>query len=189
MRRRRLVEGRKFAVDRVEVPVPGGGTVERELVVHPGAVAILPVLDDGRFVLIRNRRFAVGRTLLEVPAGTLEPGEDPGACASRELAEETGYRARRLAPLLAFHTSPGFCDEVMFAYLATGLTPGDAALEEGEDIEVTLLAPADAFELARTGGITDGKTLTVLHHHRAFGAVERLVFGDRVLCARDLDRS
>lgn len=160
--RTRLLEGEKFAVDRVAVPTRGGGHTMRELVVHPGAVAVLPVLPDGRIVLIRNRRFAVGRRLWEVPAGTLEAGEEPAAGAARELEEESGYRAGRLRPLGAFFTTPGFCDERMHVFVADELTATAQALEDAEDIEVHSVTPSELDRMIAAGEVEDGKTLAVL---------------------------
>lgn len=162
----RIFTGVKFAVDLVHVQTRGGRSVQRELVVHPGAVVILGILDDGRMVLIRNRRFAVGQTLLELPAGTLEPGEDPAVCAGRELIEETGYEASRIQPLCRFFTSPGICTEEMHAFVATGLRHVGQALEETEQIIVVPTPPEEVLAMIHRNEIRDGKTIaTVLHHH------------------------
>src|SRR5437867_5841802 len=131
-----LHRGRKFDLEMVELPGPGGRTLKREVVRHPGAVVILPILDPGRLVLIRNQRPALGKEIWELPAGTLDPGEAPEACAKRELIEETGYKAASLTPLGRFYTSPGFSDELMFAYAAAGLTHVGQALEEDEHLTV-----------------------------------------------------
>src|SRR3954467_14863923 len=125
----------------------------REVCVHPGAVVILPFVDAEHILLIRNRRYAVGQTLVELPAGTLERSEDPMNCAGRELIEETGYIAGRLKPLGDFFTSPGILSEKMYAFAAYDLTRAQqgAALEEGEEIE---LAPAnldEAIDMIRYG--------------------------------------
>ncbi len=161
--RARLLTGKKFAVDRVRVQARGGGLVEREIVVHPGAVVVLPVRADGRVVMLRNHRFAVAETLWELPAGTLEPGEDPQLCAARELEEETGYTSARVEPLHQFFTTPGICTERMHAYLAHDARPaGQQALGETERIEVELLTPAQLDELLARGEIKDGKTLVTL---------------------------
>lgn len=159
--RERLLTGTRISVDRVTVDTPSG-PVAREVVVHPGAVVVLPVLLDGRVVLIRNRRVAVGETLLELPAGTLNAGEDPAACALRELAEETGYRAERLEPLLRFYPSPGVLDEVMHGFLATGLRAGAQDLDAGEEIAVAPMTPEALDDALRSGAIRDGKTLALL---------------------------
>ncbi len=118
--RRLIHKGRKFDFEMVNVRLPSGRSVEREVVRHPGAVVIIPVLDDHRVALIRNYRIALGMTVFECPAGTLEPPEPPETCASRELIEETGFRAATLIPLGWFYTTPGLTDEKMYAFVARG---------------------------------------------------------------------
>ena len=142
----------------------------REVVVHPGAVVILPILPDGRVVLISNYRYAVGKILIELPAGTLEKNENPMNCAGRELLEETGYLAGKMKPLGTFFTSPGILSEKMYVFAAYDLEQGQAAPEEGEQIELRPTAFADAIEMIRTGEIQDGKTIaTLLMYERFFG--------------------
>jgi len=139
----------------------------REVVAHPGAVVVLPLTDDGQVILIRNRRYAVGQVLLELPAGTLEKHEDPINCAGRELLEETGYLAGRLNALGSFFTSPGILSEKMYAYAAYDLQKREEALEEGEEIEVVPTGWDEAIEMIRLGQIQDGKTIaTVLMYDR-----------------------
>lgn len=163
-----LYEGRRFRVERVVQVTPDGTGHEREVIRHPGAVAVLPLLDDGRVCLIRNYRVAVDQTLYELPAGTLEPGEDPHETARRELAEETGYRAAAMEKLAEFYTTPGVLDEVMHLYLATGLTPGPTRLESGEDIQTWVVRWDEALAMARDGRIRDGKTLVGLLFYETF---------------------
>jgi len=134
----------------------------REVIVHPGAVLVMGFLDDGSVVLIRNRRYAVNEVLIELPAGTLEKGEDPMICAGRELLEETGYFAGRIKPLLTFYTSPGILSERMYVFAAYDLQKQSAALEEGEDIEVLPTPWNDAITMATDGRIQDGKTIATL---------------------------
>jgi ADP-ribose pyrophosphatase len=157
-----LCKGRKFDFERVVYAAPDGGRIEREVVRHPGAVVIVPVLDDGRIVLIRNRRYAVGTTLWELPAGTLEAGEDPAHCAARELTEETGFRARTIDPLGSFYTTPGLTDELMHAFCARGLTEVGQALEPGEEIEVHPVPRADAIRMLDDGDLMDAKSMLAL---------------------------
>jgi len=126
------------------------------------------VLDDGRIVLIHNYRVAAAAELLEVPAGTLDPGEAPAACAARELTEETGYRAATLTPLLAFYSSPGMMTERMHLFLATGLTPGPTAHEAGEQIRVITLPLSEALAAIPAGRIVDGKTIVALLYYDRF---------------------
>lgn len=163
-----LLTAKKFKVERREYVIPGVGAVRREMVVHPGAVLILPMLAPDRVVMIHNYRFSVGCELLELPAGTLEPGEDPAICAGRELEEETGYVGGRIEPLGRFYTSPGFTNELMYAFVATELTATAPRPEATEQIRVTTLPLADAMAATIDGRIVDGKTIAALHlyHYR-----------------------
>jgi len=165
-----LLETRRFTVRRLEYNVPGQGLVRRELVVHPGAVTILPLLDPQTVVMIRNYRFAVGAELLELPAGTLEPPEPPVECAARELEEETGYKAAHFERLCEFYTTPGFTDERMHVFVATGLTPAKQRLEATEQIRVEIVPLRDALEATTDGRIVDAKTIASLQiYHYRFG--------------------
>jgi len=157
-----LLTTSKFRVVRESVQTPGGKTKTREIVRHPGACVIVPILDDGRVCLIRNWRVAVNQTLIELPAGTLEPPEPPEKTADRELIEETGYRAKKIEFLHAFFLSPGILDEKMRLYLATGLTEGAAAREEGEEIENWLVPWNQAIDMIFRGEIKDAKTIVGL---------------------------
>ncbi len=168
--RRRIYDGVKIRLEELDMVAPDGRLVKRELVVHPGAVVVLPILDDGRVVLIRNERFAVNENLIELPAGTLEPGEDPALCAARELIEETGYEAAKLRKLSQFWTMPGVCNELMHAFVATGLRHVGQALEATEQITVELVTMDDALAMVRRGEIHDAKTIATLLHHRLFCA-------------------
>ena len=163
-----LFKGKRFNVERVVQTTPDGIEHVREIVRHPGAVTLLPILDDGRICLIENYRAAVERSLVELPAGTLEPGEDPAVTAHRELAEETGYRAERIELLATFYMSPGILDERMYLYLATGLTLGTTALEPGEEIRPLPTSRQEALEMARDGRIQDAKTLVGLLYYETF---------------------
>jgi ADP-ribose pyrophosphatase len=157
-----LLTTSKFRVVRETVPAPSGKTKTREIVRHPGACVIVPLLDDGRVCLIRNWRVAVNQTLIELPAGTLEPPEPPHVTAERELIEETGYRAKKIEFLHAFFLSPGILDEKMHLYLATGLTAGETAREEGEEIENWLIPFDEAVALIFRCEIQDAKTIVGL---------------------------
>ncbi len=154
--------GAKFEFRRVGVAMPDGRVVSRDLVHTLGACVVLPVLDDGSIVLIRNRRFAVGEELWELCAGMIEPDEAPAVCAERELIEETGYRAGTIEPLGRFYTSPGYTDEDMHAFLASDLHPGDQALEDYEEIRVEAVEPERVRRMCLDGTIRDGKTLAAL---------------------------
>lgn len=139
-----------------------GRHLQRDVVRHPGAVLIVPVLDRDRLVLIRNHRVAVDQTLLEFPAGTLEPPEPPAQAAARELEEETGYHARSIAALGEFYTSPGLTDELMHTFVAEELTEVGQRLEAGEQIEVQIVSRAEALAMVDDGRIRDGKTIAAL---------------------------
>ena len=144
-----------------------GKRLTKEVVVHPGAVVILPLMTDGTVVLIRNRRYAVGQILTELPAGTLEPGEIPINCAGRELVEETGFIAGRLKPLTAFYASPGVISERIYAFAAFDLEPAAIDPDEGEEIEVVPTPFDDVLEMIGDGRIQDAKTIaTVLLYDR-----------------------
>jgi ADP-ribose pyrophosphatase len=134
----------------------------REVVVHPGAVVVLAFTPQDQVLLIRTRRYAVGQILVELPAGTLEKGEDPINCAGRELLEETGYLAGRLAAIGNFFTSPGILSEKMYAYAAYDLEQRKPALEEGEEIELMPTPYDQAIAMIKDGQIHDGKTIAAL---------------------------
>jgi len=158
----KLLEVRLFSVFRHHLKSADGRPLQREAIHHPGSVAIVPLLDDGRVCLISNRRFAVNDTLIEIPAGTLEPEEEPVDAARRELAEETGYRAGRIEPLPAYFPSPGVTTEKMHLFVAEQLAPGPPEREAGEQIENLLLPWEEAIAMALDGRIHDGKTLVGL---------------------------
>jgi ADP-ribose pyrophosphatase len=134
----------------------------REVCVHPGAVVVVPVLDENTILLIRNNRHAVGQILIELPAGTLEKGEPPMNCGGRELLEETGYLAGRMKPIGNFFTSPGILSEKIYAFAAYDLERRKASLEEGEEIELMTAGLDEAISMIRDGQIRDGKTIAAL---------------------------
>jgi len=164
-----LFQGRRFRVERALQRTPDGIEHVREVVRHPDAVTVLPLLDDGRVCFVQNYRVAVGQTLIELPAGVVEPGEDPALTARRELAEETGYQAEGIELLSTFYTSPGILDERMYLYLATSLKAGQATPEPGEDLRPLLATWDEALSMARDGRIQDAKTLAGLLYYEAFG--------------------
>jgi ADP-ribose pyrophosphatase len=141
---------------------PGGHQVDLEVVLHPGAAAVVPVDADGQVLMVRQYRHATGGWLLEAPAGKLDAGEPPEACARREVEEETGHRPGRLEPLGWIWTTPGFSDERIWLYLATDLVPGRQGLEPDEWLEVVRLPLAEAAGMAAAGEITDAKTVCAL---------------------------
>jgi ADP-ribose pyrophosphatase len=162
MTRQIVHRGRKIQVA-VETTVDAAGRpVQRDVVLHPGAVAILPLVGPDQVCLLRNHRPVVGETLWEIPAGTLEPGEEPAHAAVRELAEETGYTAGTWRRLGAFYPSPGVLSEITHLFVASDLTAGPLQLEAGEEIEPQVVAWEQALAWARDGTIRDAKTLVAL---------------------------
>lgn len=154
-----LFAGHIFKVVRKFVTGHSGEQLERHVILHPGAVAVIPVLENGDLVLIRQYRVAVDAYLLELPAGTLEPDEPPIDTARRELLEETGYAASSLVPLTCFFSSPGIMREEMHLFLATHLVAGPTNLEDGEDIEKVIIPLEQAVEKVFAGEIKDAKTI------------------------------
>lgn len=152
---------------RIRVAVDTGTAADgrpftRDVVLHPGAVVILPVLDAETVVLLRNLRPVVGETLWEVPAGTVEPNEPLDACAKRELLEETGYTAAKWRSLGFLYASPGVLDEKLHLFVAEELTAGEMRLEADEEIEPKVVPLADAIRMCLSGVIKDAKTITSL---------------------------
>ncbi|MFO0691263.1 MAG: NUDIX hydrolase [Myxococcota bacterium] len=158
MSERRIQRGARFELITDRVTLPNGKSTLVDLLKHPGAAAVVPFLDDGRVLLIRQYRHAAGGYLLEVPAGKLDPGEAPEVCAARELEEETGYRAGRVEKLGAIWPSPGFTDEKIHLYAAYDLREAEQRLEDDEVIELVPMAFDEAIRRVRDGGIDDAKT-------------------------------
>lgn len=163
-----IFDGKKVRLEVHHLENDEGKRHAREVVVHPGAVVVLPLLGDRRIMLIRSRRYAVGQLLLELPAGTLEKNENPMNCAGRELLEETGYLAHRLKLLGSFYTSPGILSEKMFAYAAYDLEQKQQALEEGEEIELVPAHFDEAIAMIHNGEIADAKTIATLLMYERF---------------------
>jgi ADP-ribose pyrophosphatase len=157
-----IYTGRKVRLEIHHLEDNDGKRIQREVCVHPGAVVILPFLNQKTILLIRSYRYAISQILLELPAGTLEKGESPINCAGRELQEETGYLAERLNAIASFFTSPGILSEKMYAFAAYDLRQTHQALEEGEDIQVEPVDFDEALAMIRTGEIADGKTIAAL---------------------------
>lgn len=154
-----LYRGKIFDVALEKVSLPNGVTKDREVIRHPGASAMVPLLDDGKVVLIRQYRHAVGKFLWEVPAGTLEHGEGPMECAPRELVEETGYEATSFEKLAEILPAPGYTDEHIHIFLATGLRPAKQKLDDDEVLEVQPTAFETAIRMIIEGEIQDAKTI------------------------------
>jgi ADP-ribose pyrophosphatase len=156
---RNIYTGKVVTLNIDTVTLPNGATVDLETIRHPGAAAVVPVKDDGTVVLIRQFRHAAGGFIYEIPAGKLHPGEDPLHCASRELEEEVGYRASSFELLSSIFTAPGFADEVIHVYKATGLRKGRQQLDQDEVLDVIEMPLSDAMEKIQDGTIRDAKTI------------------------------
>jgi ADP-ribose pyrophosphatase len=154
--------GRKIRVELDTSTGPHGETITRDLIFHPGAVVILPVLDDEHIVMLRNFRFVLNDTLWELPAGTVEPNEPLQLCAERELAEETGYTAAAWRSLGYLYASPGVLDEKLHLFVAQQLTPGEMHLEPTEKLEPHIVPFSQAVAMCLDGTIKDAKTVTAL---------------------------
>jgi ADP-ribose pyrophosphatase len=160
----RFYDGRVVKLDVDQVRLPDGHQTTREVIRHPGATVIVPLLPDGRVLMIRQYRYAAGQELLELPAGTLDPTDpDPLACAKRELVEETGHSAAVWVPLGSFYTTPGFTTELIHCFLARELSPStEHTGDEDERIEIVTLPLSSALTLARQGQMRDAKTMVGL---------------------------
>jgi len=163
-----LYQGPVFGVRRDEVLEPGGLRATREVITHPGSVVVLPVLDDGRVVLIRQYRHATRQYLWELVAGRMDPGETPKRAAARELLEETGYRAKRYSVFLDMFPTPGFLEERMYILLAEGLTAGEAQPEEDEKIEAQAYSMKELKQMMRRGKLRDAKTVAGILYYVTF---------------------
>ncbi len=163
-----IYEGAVFGIRRDEIIEPSGVRTTREMITHPGSVVILPVLPDGRILLIRQYRYAARQYLWELVAGRMDPGENPRQAAARELIEETGYRAKRLRIFLEFFPTPGFLEEKMFLLLAERLTPGKAEPEEDEKIISRAYTHRQLEEMIRKGKLRDAKTIAGILYYLRF---------------------
>lgn len=163
-----IYQGKRFSVFKADILSKSGQEVTKEAIIHPGAVVILPIVDNEHIVMIRNYRIVIGQELWELPAGTLEPNESPDKTAYRELIEETGYESSQIQFLSSFYTSPGICDELMYAFVAENLKHVGQQLEETEEIKVEIISWDQVWKKVREGSIKDGKTLAalLLYNHR-----------------------
>lgn len=159
---RNIYTGKVVTLNVDTVQLPNGMTVDLETIRHPGAAAVVPIKDDGTVVMIRQFRHAAGGFIYEIPAGKLDPGEAPLNCAARELEEEVGYRASSLELLSSIFTAPGFADEVIHVYKASGLTKGRQQLDRDEVLEIVEMPLEQAIKRIQDGTIRDGKTIVGL---------------------------
>ena len=157
-----VFSGKLLEVRRDRIRLPDGGEATREFVVHPGAVLVVPVHDDGRLVLERQFRYPVRRVMLEFPAGKIDAGEAPLACAQRELVEEAGYTAQKWKKLLTLHPEVGYSTEFIDVYEATGLAHVGQKLDDGEFLDIVALTEDELLATYDCGGLTDGKTIAAL---------------------------
>jgi ADP-ribose pyrophosphatase len=169
----RLHTGKIIKLDQDRIRYPDGSEAEVDIVRHPGASAVVPFLsdpegEDPQVLLLRQYRYAADGYLYEIPAGRLDPGESPAACAARELKEETGCTAKKIEPLVTLVTRPGFTDERIHLFMATDLTHGQAAREDDEFVDVIVMRLSEALELIQRGEIPDGKTALGLLYAAGF---------------------
>lgn len=158
----RVYAGRLLKIDRDRVELPNGGTTDLEMVRHPGAAAVVPFVTDDEVLLVRQFRYAAQGFIYEVPAGTLNGGEAPEACAAREVQEEAGHRAGRFEHLASIYTTPGFTDEVIHLYIARDLTPVQQNLDHDEVLTVERMRFTEAIAMIRDGRLVDAKSICAL---------------------------
>ncbi len=166
-KKEKIFEGVVFDVQVDHILYDSGNKSVREVVIHTGGAVVLPVTEDGNLVLVKQFRYPFQKFLIEAPAGKLEKGEDPYECAERELTEETGYTSKKITKLGDIYTSPGFCDEILYLYLATDLTAGDHNREEGEyGMETFEYSLSEVDEMIKSGEIVDAKTIAAILHYK-----------------------
>lgn len=157
-----IYDGKLVHLSRMTVRLPDGETSIREIVRHPGAVAMVPLTPDDEVILVQQFRLAANRIMLEIPAGTLNPDEDPQVAAGRELQEEIGLKPGRLIPLGGEYTAPGYTSEFIHLFLAEDLAPAPLAVDDDEFLETVTLPLNEALRRVETGAIQDGKTIAAL---------------------------
>ncbi len=157
-----IYEGKVLTLKKDKVEIKDGKTSYREIVKHRGAVALLPITEEGKVILVEQYRKPIEKVLLEIPAGKMEEGEAPIITAARELQEETGYSAKNIDLITKMYPAVGYSDEAIYIYLATGLTSGETNFDEGEDIDIVEMELDKAVEMVMSGEIEDGKTIIAL---------------------------
>lgn len=166
-KKEKIFGGLVFDVQVDQIEYDSGNESVREVVIHYGGAVVLPVTNEGKIILVKQFRYPFQKFLLEAPAGKLEKGEDPFACAKRELAEETGFSSNNIFKLGQIYTTPGFCDEVLHLYLAKDLMPGNHNREEGEyGMETYEYSLSEVDKMIELGEIVDAKTIAILYHFK-----------------------
>ena len=167
IKKEKIFEGVVFDVQVDQIIYDSGNESVREVVIHNGGAVVLPITDEGNLIFVKQFRYPFQKFLIESPAGKLEKGEDPYECASRELTEETGYSSDNIIKLGEIYTSPGFCDEILYLYLATDLTAGKHNREEGEfGMETFEYSLAEVDEMIKNGEIVDAKTIAIISYYK-----------------------
>ncbi|KAB2853276.1 MAG: NUDIX hydrolase [Ignavibacterium sp.] len=160
-----LYKGKVFDHQVDEIEYSSGNKSVREIAVHPGGAVVIPIKDDGKVILVKQFRYPLQTTLIELPAGKLEKGEDPLKCAIRELEEETGYKAKEITKVGEIFTAPGYCTEILHIYSAKGLTSGNTHREEGEQgMEILELSLSEIEKMIISGEINDAKTIAGIYY-------------------------
>jgi ADP-ribose pyrophosphatase len=157
-----VFEGNLLNVFTDKVELPNGKAASREYIKHPGAVAVVPITQEGKIVLVRQYRYPIGKVLLEVPAGKLDKGEEPDACALRELEEETGYVAKNIKKMASIYTTPGFTDEIIHLYIAENLSLSNPHPDEDEFLDVEIYSKEEVKTMIADGKINDAKSMLAL---------------------------
>ena len=171
IKKEKIFEGVVFDVQVDQIIYDSGNKSVREVVIHNGGAVVLPITDEGKLIFVKQFRYPFQKFLIESPAGKLEKDEDPYECASRELTEETGYSSNNIVKLGEIYTSPGFCDEILYLYLATDLTAGKHNREEGEfGMETFEYSLSEVDEMIKNGEIVDAKTIAIISHYKSLTA-------------------
>jgi len=157
--KKHIYDGNIIKVERLTVTLPNGEESTRDIVLHPGASVIIPVNDDNEVYMVRQYRKPIEKVSLEIPAGKLDPGEDPETCARRELKEETGLTAKNMKHVISIHSTPGFCNEVLHLFLATGLEDGESCADEDEFISCEKIKIDKLVDMIFRHEITDAKSI------------------------------
>ncbi|CAG0931238.1 ADP-ribose pyrophosphatase [Planctomycetaceae bacterium] len=168
LNRDELLKARNFKVARITLQRDDGKEFKREVIEHPGAACVLPMIDDDTVLMVEQWRIGARKSLLEIPAGTLDEGEDPMACAARELEEETGYKSGKLEHLFTMYPSPGILDEKMFIFMARDLTKTQTNMDEDEQITIKPMSFRDLRIQLKANNIKDGKTIAALGYLMVF---------------------